>query len=27
MANWTALNAVPELQALLGSVLPPLPNN
>jgi len=27
MANWTALNTVPELQALLGSVPPPLPNN
>jgi len=27
MANWTALNSVPELQALLGSVPPPLPNN
>jgi len=27
MANWTALNAVPELQILLGSAPPPLPNN
>jgi len=27
MANWTALNTIPELQTLLGSVPPPLPNN
>jgi len=27
MANWTALNTIPELQVLLGSVPPPLPNN
>ncbi|PHS10734.1 MAG: antifreeze protein [Kordia sp.] len=27
MANWTALNSVPELQTLLGSAPPPLPNN
>lgn len=27
MANWTALSAVPELQGLLGSVPPPLPNS
>lgn len=27
MTNWTALNAVPELKTLLGSVPPPLPNN
>ena len=27
MANWTPLNTVSELQALLGSVPPPLPNN
>ena len=27
MVNWTALSTVPELQALLGSVPPPLPNN
>jgi len=26
MGNWTALNTVPELQSLLGSVPPPLPN-
>lgn len=27
MANWTALNTVPELQVLLGSAPPPLPNS
>jgi len=27
MANWAALSSVPELQSLLGSVPPPLPNN
>ncbi|MFD0964375.1 SPFH domain-containing protein [Pseudofulvibacter geojedonensis] len=27
MANWSALSSVPELQSLLGSVPPPLPNN
>ena len=27
MVNWAALNTVTELQALLGSVPPPLPNN
>ena len=27
MANWTSLQSVPELQNLLGSVPPPLPNN
>lgn len=27
MANWAALNSVPELQGILGSMPPPLPNN
>lgn len=27
MGNWTSLQSVPELQNLLGSVPPPLPNN
>ena len=27
MENWSALSTVPELQSLLGSVPPPLPNN
>lgn len=27
MANWTTLNSVPELQGILGSMPPPLPNN
>jgi hypothetical protein len=27
MTNWAALNTVTELQTLLGSAPPPLPNN